>query len=418
MPGTFRSLKTPNYRLWAMGAIVSNVGTWMQRTAQDWIVLTELSDNNATAVGIVMGLQFGPHILLLPVTGFVADHVDRRKLLFVTQALMGLLALGLGVLTIAKVIELWHVYVFAFLLGCVTAFDAPARQTFVGELVEDAHLTNAVALNSSSFNTARMIGPSMAGLLIGLIGSGWVFVINAASYLAVLTSLALLQASQLYRRPRAVRAQSRFADGFRYVWNRPDLMTILIMLFLIGTFGINFQIFISTMSVTVFHAGAQEFGLLTSMMACGSVIGALLTARSERSRMEFFALGALMFGAALLLAAAMPRFWLFGLALVLVGCAAQRFTTASNTAMQLWSDAAVRGRVMAIFLAITLGGTPLGAPLVGRVADVFGPRMAMGVGAASGFAAAAVALYYLVKYRRLRVRIVDGQLRMLSDPPA
>src|SRR5580693_4550095 len=171
----FRSLRVLNYRVWAGGALVSNVGTWMQRTAQDWLVLTQLTHNNATAVGVVMALQFGPQVLLLPWTGFAADHFDRRKLLIATQAAMGALALGLGILVVTGLIQLWHVYVFAFLLGCVTAFDSPTRQTFVSDLVVEADLSNAVALNSTSFNGARMIGPAAAGILIAAVGTGWVF---------------------------------------------------------------------------------------------------------------------------------------------------------------------------------------------------------------------------------------------------
>lgn len=197
MRATFRSLESFNYRIWAAGALVSNVGSWMQRTAQDWIVLTELTHRNAMAVGIVMGLQFGPQILLLPLTGFAADHLDRRKLLFCTQAAMGVLALGLGLLVVTGLVRLWHVYVFAFLLGCTAAFDSPARQTFVSELVEERHLPNAVALNSTSFNAARMIGPAIAGGLIAGVGSGWVFLINALSFLAVLGSLSLLRRDRL-----------------------------------------------------------------------------------------------------------------------------------------------------------------------------------------------------------------------------
>ncbi|HEY3254656.1 MAG TPA: MFS transporter, partial [Polyangiaceae bacterium] len=227
--GTFRSLRGFNYRTWAAGALVSNVGTWMQRTAQDWIVLTQLSHQNATAVGVVMALQFGPHALLLPITGFAADHFDRRKLLFLTQAGMGFLALGLGILTITGVVRLWHVDVFAFLLGCVSAFDAPARQTFVSDLVEEADLSNAVALSSTSFNAGRLIGPAVAGLLIASLGSGWVFLINAASFAGVLCSLTLLRPAELQVRARAARTRGSFADGFRYVWRRPDLKTLLLM---------------------------------------------------------------------------------------------------------------------------------------------------------------------------------------------
>src|SRR5690349_11854068 len=299
--GTFRSLGTRNYRLWASGAFISNIGTWMQRTAQDWMVLAELTRHNATAVGIVMALQFGPALLLLPFTGFAADHFDRRKLLLVTQSAQGILALGLAILTIAGAIQLWHVYVFALLLGCVTAFDAPARQTFVAELVSDALLSNAVALNSTSFNAARMIGPAIAGVLIAGVGSGWVFVINAVSFVAVVAALAFLRVDELHRKERAVRKPGSFVEGFRYVRSRPDLLTVLGMLFLVMTFGINFPVFVSTMAVTAFHSGAGAFGLLTSMLAIGSVTGALLSARRERPRMAFLAAAAGVFGFALTL---------------------------------------------------------------------------------------------------------------------
>jgi MFS family permease len=387
----------------------------MQRTAQDWIVLTQLTHNNATAVGVVMALQFGPHVLFLPLTGFAADHLDRRKLLIATQAAMGALALGLGILTVAGLVQLWHVYVFAFLLGCVTAFDSPARQTFVSELVVEADLSNAVALNSTSFNIARMVGPAIAGVLIAAVGSGWVFLINAISFAAVLCSLSLLRIGELHPRSRAVRTRGSLAEGFRYVWKRPDLKTILLMLFLIGTFGLNFPIFISTMSVTVFHAGARQYGFLTTILGVGTVAGALLAARRATPRIGILFAGAAIFGVGFAVAAIMPNYGLFGLALVIIGVSAQTFTTTANSTVQLSTEPAMRGRVMAILLAIALGGTPIGAPLVGWVADTFGPRWALGVGAASGFAAAMVGIRYLAKYRRLRVRIDAGRLRVSFD---
>ncbi|HEY0224543.1 MAG TPA: MFS transporter [Pseudolabrys sp.] len=415
MHGTFRSLNGFNYRVWAGGAIVSNVGTWMQRTAQDWLVLTQLTHNSATAVGIVMALQFAPLLLLLPITGFAADHLERRLLLIGTQVAMALLALGLGVLTVTGLVQLWHVYVFAFLLGCVAAFDMPARQMFVSELVVEADLSKAVALNSTSFNAAQMIGPAAAGILIAAVGTGWVFLINAASFVAVLGSLALLRANELHSSMRAPRTRGSLAEGFRYVWNRPDLKTLLLMLFLIGTFGLNFQIFISTMSASVFHAGAGDYGLLTSTMAIGSVAGALLAARRSKPHFMLLFVGAAFFGLGLAVSAIAPGTWTFGLVLIVVGVSAQTFITSTNSLVQLSTEPAMRGRVMAILIAIALGGTPIGAPVVGWVADMFGPRWSLGVGAASGFAAAFVGLRFLVKYRHLRVWIEGGRLRVGMD---
>ncbi|KQR51443.1 MFS transporter [Leifsonia sp. Leaf336] len=412
----FRSLAGVNYRIWAAGALVSNVGTWMQRTAQDWIVLTQLTHNNASAVGIVMALQFAPQLLLLPVTGWAADHLDRRCLLMLTQGLMGLLGLGLGVLTVSGSVQLWHVYLFALALGVVAAFDAPARQTFVSELVAGPNLSNAVALNSASFNAARLLGPAVAGLLVAAVGAGWVFLINAATFGAVLLSLMTLRKEKLYRSERAKRSRGGLVDGFRYVRRRPDLVVILVMVFLIGTFGLNFPIFISTMSVSVFHQGAGEYGLLSSIMAIGSVAGALLSARRERPRVSMLFAGAAFFGAGCAIAAVMPTYWLFAIALIIIGISSQTLMTTANGTVQMTTDPVLRGRVMAIYMAIFMGGTPIGAPIVGWVADAFGPRWAMGVGAASGFAAALVGVFYLVKYRGMRVRFTGLRPRVVLTP--
>ncbi len=401
MNGTFRSLGTYNYRVWAIGALISNIGTWMQRTAQDWIVLTELTHHNAASVGVVMSLQFGPQLLLLPLTGFVADRFDRRKLLLITQTIMGLLALGLGLLTVSGLVQLWHVYAFALMLGCTSAFDAPARQTFVSELVGDAALSNAVALNSTSFNAARMIGPAVAGVLIAVVGSGGVFLINAVSFVAVLGALCLLRVRDLHREERAGRQRAGLVGGFVYVWRRPDLKAALLMMFLFSTFGLNFAIFISTMSVTVFRAGAGQYGLLTSILAGGSVCGALFAARQARPGFVRLAAATAMFGAGCTLAAVAPNEVLFAMALVAIGIAAQTFTTSTNSMVQLTTEPAMRGRVVAILLAVALGGTPLGSPIVGWVADVFGPRWALGVGASAGFAAALVGVAYLARAARV-----------------
>ncbi|WP_158787028.1 MFS transporter [Granulicella sp. L46] len=394
---TFRSLKTFNFRLWTMGGLVSNIGTWMQRVAQDWLVLTRLTHHDASALGIVMGLQFAPQLLFLPWTGSAADRLNQRKLLMLTQATMGVLALCLGFLTITGVVRLWHVYVFAFLSGSVAALDAPVRQTFVAEMVGDEDLSNAVALNSTSFNTAQMIGPAVAGLLIASVGLGWAFLLNGLSFAAVLISMSFFRLSELRTSARAHRTASGFREGLRYVWSKPDLRAILIMLFLIGTFGLNFPIFISTMAVTVFHSDARGFGLLSSIMAMGTLSGALFAASRQRAKFSSLLAGAAVFGLGCTLAALAPTYLAFGAALMLIGAAGVIFTNATNSIMQLSTEPAMRGRVMALRIAIALGGTPIGAPIVGWVANHFGPRWSLAVGAASGFIAALVAAYVLLR---------------------
>jgi len=408
----FRSLSGHNYRVWSGGALISNVGTWMQRTAQDWLVLTQLTHHDAAAVGVVLALQFGPQLLLLPLSGLVADRINQRHLLMATQATMGILGLALGILTITNTVQLWHVYVFAFLLGCAAAVDAPARQTFVSQIVGRKNLSNAVALNSASFSLARMVGPAVAGLLIAVVGSGWVFLINAVSFAAMLISLKFLRVSELASAPKAPRARGNLVEGFRYVKSRPDILVVLIMVFLIGTFGLNFPIFISAMSTTVFHQGAAEFGILSSVMAIGSVAGALLSARREKPRLRFFFVATAVFTVGCAFAAIAPSCWLFGAALVVTGLASQTLLTTANGSVQLSTPPALRGRVMAIYLAVFVGGTPLGAPVVGWVANEFGARWSLGVAAAAGVLATLVGAYWLVRFKNLRLHYTDHRFRM------
>ena len=400
--GALRSFKVFNYRIWAAGSVVSNFGTWIQRTAQDWLVLTQLPDHNASALGIVVACQFAPQLLLLPWSGFAADYFDRRLLLIVTQVSMGILALTLGVLTVTGLVALWHVYVFAFLFGCAAAIDAPVRQTFVGELVGDQDLSNAVALNSTSFNAARLGGPAVAGFLIAAFGTGWAFPINGLSYFAVLLSLVLLRVADLHKSKRAERARGSFTAGFRYVWARPDLRIILVMLFLIGTFGFKFSLFISTMAASVFQTDAQGFGILSSFIAVGTVGGAVLAARRQSAGMGLMVFGALLFGVGCLCAALSPGYWTFAASLVVIGIAALTFMTTTNSLMQLTTEPEMRGRVMALRIAVALGGAPLGAPVVGWIADAFGPRWALGAGAIAGLLAGLLGLRYLAIRRRNR----------------
>ena len=393
----FRALENFNFRLWTAGGLVSNIGTWMQRVAQDWIVLTQLTHHDATAVGIVTGLQFAPQLLLLPWSGLAADRFNQRKLLMLTQASMGVLATALGILTISGYVRLWHVYVFAFVFGAAAALDAPVRQTFVGELVGDERLPNAVALNSTSFFVAQMIGPAVAGLVIAKVGNGWAFLLNGLSFGAVLLSMALLRVRELRTSVRASRESGGFIEGLRYVWARPDLRSILVMLFLIGTFGFNFPVFISSMAVNVFHTDARGFGLLSSIMAIGTMSAALLAAGRGKPTFGTLLLGTGVFGIGCTLAAFSPGYWWFAAALAVIGVAALTFTIATNSMMQLSTKPAMRGRVMALRVGVGLGGASIGAPIVGWVANYFGPRWSLGLGAISGFLAALVAALIMAK---------------------
>jgi MFS family permease len=400
----FRSLRVLNYRLWFAGAIVSNTGAWMQRTAQDWIVLTDLTNYDAAAVGITMALQFGPLLLLMPVSGLMADRFDRKRLLMWTQGLSAALALGLGILVVSGTVQLWHVYVFALLLGIVTAIDGPVRQAFVSELVSDADLSNAVALNAASFQTARLVGPAVAGLLVAVIGAGPVFIVNALSFGGVILSLSLIRRQHLRAAPRLPRARGQIREGLRYVGSRPDILVVLAMVFLIGTFGFNFPVVISTMSTIEFGQDATGFGLLSSILAIGALAGSLLAARRERARFGLIVIASAGFGVACVLAALTPNYWTFGAALTLIGVTSMTTVNTANAYVQTTTEPGMRGRVMAIYMAIFAGGTPIGAPLVGLVANHLGPRWSLIIAAASGISAAIVAVTWMVRSRRLRLR--------------
>jgi MFS family permease len=412
--GTFRSLRIYNYRVWAGGSLVSNIGSWMQRIAQDWLVLTELTEHSAAAVGVTTALQFAPQLLLLPWTGLAADRFDQRRVLLATQTAMGLLATLLGVLTVTGVVTLWMVYVFAFAFGCAAAFDAPVRQSFVGQLVPAQDLANAVALNSTSFNSARMVGPAVAGMLIAGVGTGWAFLLNGASFVAVLASLLMLRPASLLPSTRAARKPGGFAEGFRYVRSRPDLLAICLMLFVLGTFGMNFAIWTSAMAVKVFHTDAHGYGVLSSTMAIGTVGGALLAAGREKPGMIHLLVGSAVFAVGALCASLAPGYWSYGAALALVGISLLTVLNSSNALMQLTTPPELRGRVMAIRMAITLGGTPLGSPIAGWLADRFGPRVSLGMAVVAGVVATVVAAAHMLRGRRPPVlqqaTIVRGDL--------
>lgn len=406
----FRSLGVRNYRIWFVGALISNVGAWMQATAQNWVVLTELSDNDAVAVGITMALQFGPQLLLVPFSGTVADRFDRRRVLFVTQSLLMLLALGLGLLLVLGQAQLWHLYAFALGLGVVNAFDTPARQAFVSDLVGAERLSNAVALNAASFNSARLVGPAAAGVLIAVIGSGWVFVVNAVSFIAMLVALVAMRLPRKEHLGGSGRESqtAMLVAGFRYVLARNDLVVIFVIVFLIGAFGMNFPVFSSTMAVE-FGRGAGEYGLLSSILAIGSLTGALLVARRPAARLRAVILAAGGFGLAALLCAVMPTFWTFAATLVLLGYTTATLLSTANAFVQTTTAPEIRGRVLSLYFAILMGGTLVGAPAVGAVADAFGPRYGLGVAALAGIASFLVGFGWLLIDRKLRVSLRSGR---------
>jgi len=377
---TFAALRIRNYRLFALGSLVSNTGTWMQRVAQDWLVL-ELT-GSGKVLGITTGLQFLPMLLFSPMAGVFADRYSKRRVIAMSQIVLGVTAGLLGVLAITGWVATWHVYVIAFVFGTAAAFDTPARQAFVNEMVPRAQLPNAVALNSASFNLARMIGPALAGALIALLGSGaaatgWVILVNAATYAAVLVSLSRMHASELTPIDRLVRGKGQIRDGLRYVRGRPDIMLIMAIVFSAGTFGLNFQMTTALMATEVFDKGAGEYGLLGSILAIGSLAGSLLSARREVSRQRLVIGAALAFGAIELVAGLMPNYFTFALLLPLCGITALTLITTANALVQMSTDAAVRGRVMALYLAIFMGGTPVGAPMLGWIAERYGARWTM-----------------------------------------
>ncbi|MCT1395691.1 MFS transporter [Microbacterium sp. p3-SID338] len=408
----FRSFANINYRIWFAGALVSNVGGWMQATAQDWVVLTELTDNDATAMGVTMALQFGPPLVLVSLTGWVADRFDRRKILLTTQTALLALAIAVGSLLLAGVMTLPMMLTFALGFGIVNAFDAPARQAFVSDMVSATETSNAVALNSASFNLARMIGPAVGGLLIVAIGSGWVFIVNAATFLAMIVALLLMRTHLLAPRPKN-RNRGGLAEGFLYVWARSDLKVVFVTVFLIGAFGMNFPIFASTMALE-FGAGADGYGVLSSVLAIGSLIGALLAARRDRARVRVVILAAGGFGIAAFVSAAMPTYLSYAVTLTFTGFMIVTLLTTANGYVQITTDPALRGRVLALYMAVIMGSTPVGAPIAGWVADAFGPRAAIMLGGTAGFIACAIGVTWVLTSGRLR-REESSRFRLTLD---
>ena len=420
MSPTFRALAHRNYRLYATGGLVSNIGTWMQRVAQDWLVLV-LSGNSGTALGITTGLQFLPILLLSPFAGAIADRFPKKRLLQLAQLMMAAPAVLLGVLAVTGVAQQWHVYAIAFMFGIATAFEAPVRQAFVSELVSPEDLSNAVGLNSASFNAGRIIGPGLAGLMIAAFGSGVqatgvVILLNAASYGAVLFALSAIRGDL----PEAERPERRgmVVDGLRYVRSRPDLVLILGVMFFLGTFGLNFQLTSALMATEVYGKGAGEYGILGSTMAIGSIAGALLSARRERPTIRLMLFAAVAFGAMEIIIAVMPTYWTFVVLTPLIGITALTTITSANTIIQLSVPRELRGRVMALYLMVFMGGTPFGSPLIGWIGEEFGARWSLIAGGVVSILGTllCVAIFLHLRRKREAPLPAPGAERLLRLP--
>ncbi|MGW0397843.1 MFS transporter [Streptomyces sp. NPDC003002] len=410
----FSSLKIRNYRLFATGQVVSNTGTWMQRIAQDWLVLS--LTGSASAVGITIALQFLPMLMFGLYGGVLADRLPKRPLLIGTQSAMGLTGIALAALTLAGHVQVWHVYLAAFLLGLVTVVDNPARQTFVSEMVGKDQVANAVSLNSANFQSARLVGPALAGVLITAVGSGWAFLLNGLSFAAPIAGLLMMRVHELHPVEPRPRAKGQLREGLRYVAGRPELIWPIALVGFIGTFGFNFPIWLSAFVSDVFHGDAGTYGLFNTLIAAGSLAGALLAARRGHSRLRLLVAAAVLFSALLLVTAFAPGFWLFAALLVPIGIFGLTVNVTANSSVQMATDPEMRGRVMALFMMVFTGGTPLGAPLVGWITDTYGARIGMAAGGVVSLAASVTIAVVLARIGNLRLRVDRRGVAFVPSP--
>jgi MFS family permease len=383
---TFAALANPNFRLYFGGQAISLIGTWMQTVAQSWLVL-QLT-GSATAIGLVVALQTLPVLLLGPYAGVVADRVDKRRLMVMLQAMMGVLALALGLLTITHVVTLWEVYVLALLLGLNNTFENPARQAFVLEMVGPKDLRNAVSLNSVLVNAARAVGPAVAGLIIATGGIGFCFLLNAVSFIAVVTSLLHLDTSKLQPSVPTGRGRGQMREGLSYVRHTPELAMPLLMMALVGCLAYEFQVVLPIVASKTFHGGPEVYGFLTGAMGIGAVVGGLWVAARGRTGIKALVVSSTLFGIFITLAAVSPALWMELIALAFVGGASVGFLSKGNSTLQLAADPRMRGRVMALWSVAFLGSTPIGGPIAGAVAEHWGGRVGLALGAVACLVAA------------------------------
>lgn len=392
----FRALGSRNYRLWIMGLFVSSIGTWMQMTAQDWAVLTILTDRDASALAFVIAMQTAPQLLLLPIAGYVTDRIPRRTLLAITQCAMGVLALVLGFLMLTGIATYGQVCVVAVLVGVTQAFDAPARNTFANELVDADVLSNAIALGAATFNLARLIGPAIAGVLIGLLGPGWIFIANGVTFAAMLLGLALMRNAELRPIERDDESSGKWLGGIRYVWRNKPILTLIVLVFVvIGVVGTSMNLLVITAATLEFDSNAQGFGLLISCIAAGSIIGALFVASRAVPKVALVLVSATGVGVGLMLASIMPSFLLFAVVMPLIGFALMATMATVNAAVQTMAEPGLRGRVMGVYMTAWMAGAPIGALTLGVVIDVAGARVALlSAGIIAVLAAAGCALAF------------------------
>jgi MFS family permease len=371
--GNWRSFRHRNYRILFPANTVSNIGSWAQRIAQDWLVL-ELTNNNGTYLGLVTAVQFAPVLLFSLHGGKLADRFNKRKVLILTNILGGSASLGLGALVITEHIQLWHVFVLAAVLGISTAIDAPVRQSFTTEVVGQTDLPNAVSLNSANFNAGRLIGPAVSGGLIAAFGTGPSFIVNGLSYFFVIAALLNLNEKAFFHLDRP-KSDGNIREGIAYAKARPDIYVVMLMVFFLATFGLNFQIFNALMATQEFGLGPASFGLMGTFIAIGSLSGAIGSARLERFRNTKFVIrGGIVFSASIMVLSILPNYTSYVIWLPICGVTALTTLVSANSIVQTSTDPAIRGRVMGLYLLIFMGGTPFGSPLIGTTTELIGIR--------------------------------------------
>ncbi|HEY8702928.1 MAG TPA: MFS transporter [Arthrobacter sp.] len=408
---TFISLRVPNFRIFAIGHFVAVIAVWMQRIAQDWMVL-ELS-GSVTAVGITVALQFTPSLFLGPWGGMVADRFAKRKILILCQSMAGVLAAALATLSLTGAVEVWHVYAIAFVLGLVTVLDQPARQVFVNELVGPKYLRNAISVNSTTFQLGGLIGPALAGLLLTAVGAGWAFAANALACCSTVTMLLALRKEQLFISTPAAKRKGMLREGLRYALSKPTIYWPWLMAGFIAVFSMSLPVLLAAFASHVFDVGASGYGLLNALVALGALSGAVASTRRRQLRLRSVVFCAGMYGAMLCLASLAPSMLWFGAVMVLSGFWCLMFLTGSNQLVQTSSNMGIRGRVMSLYIMVLIGGQALGGPMLGWIAEHVDPHVALLV---SGGVPALAALTIAVVLARKGALLLKVDLKDRRHP--